>query len=154
MTTELQVQADLVSAVKLAGGFGFKSSNAYTVGVADLSLQLPPYPHMFLEIKFLRGLRRSCRYPVALTPHQRKFIREVQEAGGVAGWLLAVEVKKGLGRIIMQVGIHPDAEHTTIIPPTEGAIANSPLSQLGIVRERGGPWPIQTIMDRISRGPA
>jgi hypothetical protein len=145
---ELLIQAALVKAANDAGGHGFKCSNAFTVGVADLSLVLPGYSHWFLEVKFLRGLRLSERYPLELTAHQSKFLREVQQAGGCAGWILAVEVKSGTGRVAMQVGTDHEADHVLMASPLLVDLNVDP-ARVRLFRDRGGAWPIVAIMQRL-----
>lgn len=142
------IQAGLVQATKDSGGHGFKCSNAFTVGIADLSLTLPSYPHWFVEVKFLRGLRVSERYPLELTPNQSRFLREIQQAGGCAGWILGVEVKSGTGRVVMQVGTDYDADHVIMASPLLVERSINP-ERVGLLRDRGGAWPIAAIMQRL-----
>lgn len=129
---ETQLQGHLVTAAIEAGGFAAKISHRFIVGVADLWVQFPSLIGVWIEVKLIKGVPARGVAMVALTPHQRKYIRGVEAAGGRAGWLLGVEVKPG--RLLFACG--------------RGVVSHTGLNDV-IVRERGGPWPIREIVERM-----
>lgn len=89
---ELRFQRQIIESVIDLGGYGFKMSNQFSVGIADLALQIPTYPALMVEVKLLDALPRTSdeEIKVALTPRQRQFILAWQAAGGCAGLLVAL----------------------------------------------------------------
>ncbi|KKN51106.1 hypothetical protein LCGC14_0626160 [marine sediment metagenome] len=102
---ELDVQALLVKTVRDMGGFAYKLSNRFKVGVLDLLVQLPPYPTVLIEVK-CPITPVHVAIPVALTAQQRRFMRDYQWAGGYAGWLVVAQCTRG-GRFMMYTGTDP-----------------------------------------------
>lgn len=132
---ELGIQSDLIRAARDVGGFGVKLSHRFIVGVVDLLIQLPGLPTALIEVKFDRVLTRSRVQRLALTPHQRAFILNVQGAGGHSGWVLAVQVPGKPGGAYLACGTDSRATRATV-PQME--------------RMRGGPWPVREIVERIT----
>lgn len=143
---ELQIQRELCVAANRMGGHAFKCNNQFLVGVADLSITLPGYPHVYLEVKYVKSF--TLKNTVCLnnksmpTHHQRRFMRQIQEAGGYAGWVLVVGMKPD-GRVAFYVSSNYTFDKDT----------NLCFNESWVVRERGAPWPIQCIIDRLIQIP-
>lgn len=129
---ETQLQGHLVAATIEAGGFAVKVSHRFIIGVADLWVQFPGLIGVWIEVKLIKDIPARGVARVDLTPHQRKYIRGVEAAGGRAGWLLGVETKPG--RLLFACG--------------RGVIGHTGLNDV-IIRERGAPWPIRQIVERM-----
>lgn len=87
MTTELSLQTDTVKAVIDAGGFAFKMSHKFKVGVADLFVKLPGLPAAFFEVKYGEAPKTRDCVNLDATPLQKKFIRDARSAGMASGFL-------------------------------------------------------------------
>jgi hypothetical protein len=93
MTTELSLQSDVVRAVNDAGGFAFKMSHKFKVGVADLFVKLPGLAAAFFEVKYCEALKTLDYVTVEPTPLQSKFLRDAKEAGMEVGLISFVKGK-------------------------------------------------------------
>lgn len=153
---ELDIQTQLVDAGNELGGHCFKAANRFKKGIPDLSMQVPKFVHAYIEVKFerrfsrgdrikrpdlsrdeLRALGNQRAVKVALTPHQRRFIKEHSEAGGCAGWLMVVGVD-GRGTYAMT---------SSLRLPSHGVLYWLGREDSGwFIKERGGKWPIEKIM--------
>lgn len=131
--TELELQKRIVDAANDDGGFGKKVSHTMVVGIADLFIQLQGLIGIWMEVKIRKGIPAKGIATIALTPHQRRFIINIQRAGGKAGWLLGMEASPG--EFLLLCGTNADAEQVPIAD--------------AILRKRGGPWPIREIVQRI-----
>lgn len=85
MANELHYQSLVVKAVKLDGGFAFKSSNRFLAGVADLYVKLPNHPAAYWEVKLDAWPKKATTIKLDLTPLQKKFLHDNQAAGGSSG---------------------------------------------------------------------
>jgi hypothetical protein len=131
---ELDIQRQLLDACIDAGGDGFKTSNRFLKGVLDLYLMLPPFPHLWLELKYEKHMNRSGEMRINMTPHQHNFARRVNSKGGIATCALVVNCGNGQ----YQIGVVPH----NIINTTK--FYKFP----GITKMRGDKWPIQRIMEK------
>jgi hypothetical protein len=137
---ELDVQRMLIDDTIALGGFGKKLAHKMLVGIADIFLQLPPFPTVFIEVKLIPETRRSGLYPLNLSPLQRKFLNDVYRAGGKAAWLLAVKdtTQKQAGGLWLAVG-------------NQGFTVTKQVQMVhfpeALRRERGGTMPIRQILE-------
>lgn len=92
---ELDLQKKIVDAYNLNGGFAFKCSNRFLIGVVDISQMSPGAPHCYNECKVVKHPVKSATVPLELTDKQRKFLRDYRKAGGVA--IYTVFMKVGVG---------------------------------------------------------
>ena len=101
----------------------------------DLFLQLPELPTLILEVKYAPAPRPRGFAKAGLTPLQSQFVRQVQAAGGYAGWVLVI---RDGSRHTLIAGWNPKG-----LIPGDGV--------LRFVRERGKAWPIREIATGIIR---
>ncbi len=132
---ETDLQTELKDAAIAAGGYSYKQSHKFLIGVLDLFVQLPGSPTVILEVKYEKKPRKDGTVPVALTPHQIRSINSINKSGGVAGWV--VLTRRGPGEYGWSAGRHP--------PP--GNVPHAPTC--GHVKKRGQPWPIEAIIKTI-----
>lgn len=87
---ELHWQRHLIEDVEKLGGYGLKMSNQFTSGVPDLLLQIPDMPTCAIECKVKKVASYSIgkQYSNQMTKLQRITIKEMQDAGMVAGGLV------------------------------------------------------------------
>lgn len=95
--SELQMQRLIIEDVKKCGGFAFKMSNRFMVGVPDLYIATPRHWPVLVECKFVKELpkRKTTSVLLNLTPKQRHFIRQTQYGGGYSGWVIGLKMKIG-----------------------------------------------------------
>lgn len=89
MISELSLQKDVVDAVREAGGFAFKLTNRFTVGVADLLVKLPGEATRMVEVKFRKDYKNvAAIVKFKITPMQRSFLTKYRDAGGQGGLMV------------------------------------------------------------------
>lgn len=136
---ELHFQKHLVDAANELGGHAYKCSHQFTVGVVDLSVKLRAFPHVFMECKrhsWLNGAKEA-----GLTPHQRKFMREYREAGGITGWCTYAPTKGKRD----WYDIYASADIGSITSDVRVVFNFTNVYR----RPRGEPWPIEWIIKQI-----
>lgn len=85
MLNELDLQTKIVDAVKDVGGHAFKCSNRFLIGVVDISMKIPGFPHAYNEVKLVKPWpKKSATVSLDTTPKQIKFLKEYRKAGGKA----------------------------------------------------------------------
>lgn len=89
--SELARQKDVIDVVRGLGGAGYKSSNRFLNGVCDLVIKPPLFPVMHLEAKYASAPMRKDTIHLDLTALQHDFLREMHNAGGMAGVISFVE---------------------------------------------------------------
>ena len=136
---ELGIQHDLCAEANSLGAYAFKSNCRFLVGIPDLSIQWPGLPHIWLEIKYARGIRRDGFAKLQLTSRQRGFIIRTQAAGGLSGWLLVARVGTR-GDYLLSCGTDPSVTSVNM------------LGDDVMKRERGGTWPIEEAVRRLAGG--
>lgn len=131
---ELDIQGELRKATITAGGYSFKMSNRFLIGVPDLFVQLPKFPTLILEVKFVAGkdVRADGSIRAEPTLHQARYINDIRKAGGQAGWVVVTWVKVG----VYAWRASPDPSPYWGLP----ALDNSFIKQIG------QPWPIARIV--------
>lgn len=133
---EIDLQTDLKKAVIDAGGFAYKQSNRFLVGVLDLFIQLPMRPTVLLEVKYEKdGPRRDGKVNVNLSPHQIRNMNSINLAGGVAGWIMIT--RGGPGEYGWVVGR---------VAPSGPVRA---WKDDHFYKRRGQPWPILRIIQEV-----
>jgi len=134
---ETDLQTELKDATIAAGGYAYKMSNRFLVGVLDLFEQMPGMPTITLEVKYIRKFPKDGMVAVELTPHQIRTINNTNKAGGNAGWI--VIVRRGPGEYAWHAGRNPP----------EGKVHATPFG-CASVKLRGKPWPIKSILDEVT----
>lgn len=89
--SELARQKDVIDVARAEGGAGYKSSNRFLNGVCDLVIKLPLFPVMHLEAKYALAPVKKSTVHLDLTALQHDFLREMHNAGGMAGVMSFVE---------------------------------------------------------------
>jgi len=79
---ELKIQRDIILEVQKLGGFAFKMSNRFLVGVPDLFIKMPGYDTTIVEVKFVRAVAnpKKIRLPGPSVP-QANFMKKAGAAG-------------------------------------------------------------------------
>lgn len=135
---EVDLQSELKDAVIAAGGFAYKQSNRFLVGVLDLFTQLPGFPTVIIEVKYEKSPRKDGRVWVDLSPHQIRNMDGINRAGGVAGWVILT--RRGPGEYGWTTGRTRPTDYVKAAPTC------------GHVKKRGQPWPIKEIIEDIFTG--
>lgn len=89
---ELGKQREFINAVRAAGGYGEKLSHRFNSGIPDLIVKFPNTPVIMVECKHEVYTNMPVSVPVALTPLQRKTLRDMRASGIIAGWVIFVSV--------------------------------------------------------------
>ena len=114
---ELDLQSLVCDIVNDAGGFAFKSSNRFLLGVSDLFVKLPPYkpgiakvaglPGGFIEVKQRKGWPASNEpFDPGVTVPQRTFLKKNHNAGVPTGVLSFIQSGAGSG-LTLHAALHP-----------------------------------------------
>src|SRR5580692_714296 len=82
---ELDAQRLVVQAAKSVGGYGFKLSNKFLIGIPDLLVQLPRQSTGLWEVKINDKPRVVEEVSLKLTPLQDKVLADFSAAGGFCG---------------------------------------------------------------------
>lgn len=142
---ELDVHSAMITAARETGGFGLKMNNRFQVGVADLLIKVPDRETTIIEVKILNSamnMDSGRRFRVDLTPHQCRFLRDHQRAGGLAGWMVVGKMKSPFGAVKIAV--------STGLPPRDGSFdASIDDNVRWVVRMRGTPWPVKLIIEYL-----
>lgn len=133
--TELEVQHQLCRAAIGAGGYAFKASHRFLIGVLDLFVQMPGIDGVWIEVKMRKGAPVRGAAALGLTSHQKRFIMAIRRAGGRAGWVMAVET--GPGKFLL---------------PCAAGVSETFCTAGALERGRGAPWPVSEIAWRIASG--
>lgn len=92
MPNELRLQSLVVRAVNSHGGFAFKLSNRFLVGVPDLLIHLPNTGTGIWEVKSCEMGKLREQFTLKVTPLQDKFLRVMSKAGGTCGVISFIEI--------------------------------------------------------------
>jgi hypothetical protein len=101
MVKEVDHQRDIKESAIREGGFSFKMSNRFLIGVPDLYIAMPGYPACLLEVKrnddyATPGVAGHLRD--GLTEKQKSTLSKVWAAQAYAGWFVIVrDGKETLG---------------------------------------------------------
>ncbi len=79
MVKEVDIQAQIKKSVRLDGGYCHKLTNAFTVGIPDLLIALPPFAPCIIEVKSLGVVTAKFDQQIAVTPKQRHELNEITE---------------------------------------------------------------------------
>lgn len=134
---EVDLQTELKNAVIDAGGYAYKQSNRFLVGVLDLFVQLPTHPTVILEVKYENKYRADGSVKIELSPHQVRNMGNINKAGGVAGWIMLV--RRGPG------------EYEWIVGRSQPIIPVKTTSATRHLKLKGQPWPIEAIIKEVIR---
>lgn len=90
---ETQWQKTITEAVrKLGGGWAYKQSNRFLVGVPDIYVQLPGMRAGIHEVKLSSKPKRSdTMIRLDVTPAQMRHLRENVKAGGISSVISIIE---------------------------------------------------------------
>ena len=95
MPNELYFQKKLIDAAEKLGGYGFKMSNRFLVGVVDLLIQLPNCPTLLLEVKQKALTPGTKLVNVGLRPLQSAHLAKHLRSGGYGGWVMIAWLPNG-----------------------------------------------------------
>lgn len=151
---ELTIQKELCEAAEELNpkNLAYKQNNRFLVGVADLFVKLVQYPVTIIEVKLVSPLDGRGPVVVDISPHQLKYLRWMQEAGVVAGWVAISKCHVKNAKLIYvstQLNSEPiDVQHLkTSNPKTRTLLSHLDLStpQLFAKMPRE-PWPVERIV--------
>lgn len=120
MASELTVQTDIKTSVIRDGGYGFKLSNQFTVGIPDLLLVLYPFAPLIVEVKDLGEVVDKFSLKLHITPKQADTMRRISEPyekgqtiytpNKRASFVLVALKHRGKNRLVV---VPRNAEHLT-----------------------------------------
>lgn len=76
---EVVVQTKIIQSVKSDGGYAFKMSNAYSSGIVDLFIALPPFVPCIVEVKDLKECVERFNLKLDITPLQDRQLNRVSD---------------------------------------------------------------------------
>lgn len=79
MARELAHQTDIRKSVIKDGGYGFKLSNRFTLGIPDLLICLPPFAPCIIEVKDLGEVVDKFNRQIGVTPLQNETMRRISQ---------------------------------------------------------------------------
>lgn len=90
---ELEAQSLVIDAVRSSGGFAFKMSNRFLIGIPDLLMQLPDFGTSLWEVKIADYPLAGYWARVYPTVKQQQKLREYEKAGGFCGVISFLRAK-------------------------------------------------------------
>ena len=69
---ELSFQKEIIDSAKAAGGYGFKLTNRFTIGVPDILVSVPMYAPSLFEAKHLGDVVANFDRQTGVTPLQQE----------------------------------------------------------------------------------
>ncbi len=82
---ETDLQTDIKKSVREQGGYAFKLTNAYTIGIPDLLIALPPFAPCTVEVKELGDVTDKFDQTLRLTEKQRHELKGISKPYNTAG---------------------------------------------------------------------
>lgn len=131
---ELEIQTQLIKALKDAGGYGWKTDHKHMAGLPDLTMAHPYTGGVYIEVKLLAGDNNI----VLVSPIQTETIKRMQAAGFNVG---VAAIKR------LDVGVY---EIYVTYDPSKVRLDNTFIVML---KTKGGIWPILSIMQAITMAP-
>lgn len=154
-TSENDFQKELCDAYNAAGGHAFKASNAYQVGVPDLSIQPYPHPagkpldpfstpHIKMECKFIKVNQRTKGLTKKLSQPQADHLAKTINAGGIGVWVIGYTFtdKRSWGLFLLHSSL--SIKHNVTMDDM-----TDPTARGHFIRPLGGDWPVQEITNTI-----
>lgn len=135
---EIDFQTELVKAAQEEGGFGFKCAHMNLIGISDLSLKIPTFPHFYVECKWIKKPARSTK--TSLTEHQFDFIQDYLIAGGRACWIVGYTTKNPL---LWGCFVLSPSRKSFIVKPDHFELDES---RGHFTRKRGEKWSIEKML--------
>lgn len=133
---ELDFQAELKKEVKKQGGYAFKMSNQFLVGIPDLFIKLPNFDTAIVECKLLpASYAKSGKGPIKTTPLQKSNLSRMQKAGGISGTVILIDQK------------WPQLVVITDDPYQERFDLEKDVY---FERKRGEPWAVHAILSTLN----
>jgi hypothetical protein len=127
---ELQEQADIKKSVRLDGGYSFKLSNRFTIGIPDLLIALPPFVPILAEVKDLAEWGDVRPRKLDVSPKQE------YELNGLGS------LYDMFGRVsILLVALRRGRDHYLVGLPRDARVLLAPL-----------PWDAPSVQKRQSKG--
>ena len=80
MADELKAQAEIRKDITEAGGYAFKLTNRFTIGIPDLGVWLSPFVPCVIEVKDFGIVKDGFDRDIGTTPKQRDVMRRMSEA--------------------------------------------------------------------------
>lgn len=151
LTSENNVQAELVKDINKAGGYAFKASNSLTTGVPDLSITPPPFGyngllHIKMEVKFKKVTAKTRGLTMSLSVPQRTHLEKTTVANGIGCWIAAYNFtdRQQWGLFILH---HRFGDSFKV---TQEAM-NDPTSRGHFPKIKGRPWNVVSMCELICR---
>lgn len=109
-TNEIKHQTDIVKSVKRDGGYAFKMSNRFLIGVPDLFVALPPFAPCVIEVKDLGEVVDEFDRQLDVTEKQADYMENVS---------LPYEAEFGARVAFVAVHILHRGEHRLVLGPRD-----------------------------------
>ena len=140
---EISFQKEIIDSAKSIGGYGFKLSNRFTVGVPDLLISITMYTPSLLECKHLGAVVDDFDRQTGMTPLQREQMRRwnATQPFAIAAQLVFLK--------------HHGSERAVLIPAHIDRIAHhyERLDQW-VARNRTEPrWDVEALLRILRRDP-
>jgi hypothetical protein len=82
---EVEVQTKIIKSIKSDGGYAFKMSNAYSAGIVDLFIALPPFVPCIVEVKDLKACVDGFDRQLEITVLQSRQLNQVSDVYVASG---------------------------------------------------------------------
>lgn len=151
---ELAIQKEICDAAEELNpkNLAYKQNNRFMTGVADLFVKMVQYPVTIIEVKIVSPLDGRGPVVVDITPHQLKYLRWMQEAGVVAGWVAVSKCYVKNAKLIYvstKLNSDPiDVQHLhTTNQRSRGCLYHLDLSTPHLFAKMPRePWPVERIV--------
>lgn len=104
---EVDHQTNIKKSVILQGGYSFKLSNRFTIGIPDLLIMLSPFVPCLAEVKDLKEVVDNFDLQLDVSPKQALELKKIREAYRIdlcadecVGFLLIVAKWRGINIIV------------------------------------------------------
>jgi len=74
---ETDIQAQIKKSVRLDGGYCHKLTNAFTIGIPDLLIALPPFAPCVIEVKTQGTVAANFNQQLSVTPKQDYELKQI-----------------------------------------------------------------------------
>lgn len=79
MVKETDIQAQIKKSIRRDGGYCHKLTNAFTIGIPDLLIALPPFAPCIIEVKDFKTCTQGFDRQIDVTPKQRYELNQITD---------------------------------------------------------------------------
>lgn len=96
---EVEHQTNIKLAVRRQGGYSFKLSNQFTIGIPDLFIALPPFVPCVAEVKDLKEVYERFDLQLQVTPKQDHELKSIN--GAYEEWYRHMDRRYHIGFLLV-----------------------------------------------------